>query len=100
MIYSRAITSTEITNLYTNVIPVPKPSPTIDISCKSSTSFNGFKVEINGNLEYNSTPIPNAPILLSTVLLGEKLGKNLHLAILVLMEYTQQNGDPKSLAIT
>jgi hypothetical protein len=53
-------------------LPTPTPTPlpskadsTIDVSCKSTTAYYGFKVEINGNLSTNRTPISGAPILLS-----------------------------------
>jgi hypothetical protein len=39
--------------------------PTLDISCRSSTSCSCFNAEIKGNLSFNGTGIPNAPVLLS-----------------------------------
>jgi regulation of enolase protein 1 (concanavalin A-like superfamily) len=57
----------------------PKPTPTIDISSKSSTSFSGFKVQINGNLAFNSTPLSNEPILLSYSVTGGKSWQDLTL---------------------
>ena len=42
-----------------------KPTPTIEVLCKSSATSNGFKVEINGDLSYNGTGLANKPILLS-----------------------------------
>ena len=39
--------------------------PTLDISCRSSTSCSCFNAEIKGNLAFNGTGMPNAPVLLS-----------------------------------
>lgn len=49
-------------------IPTPNPSlptPTIDVSCKSTTTLSGFKVSINGNLMLNGNPLSNQPVLVS-----------------------------------
>lgn len=49
-------------------IPTPNPSlptPTIDVSCKSTTTLSGFKVSINGNLMLNGNPLSNQPALVS-----------------------------------
>ena len=49
----------------TNPTPTPVlPAPTIDLSCKS-TSTNGLKVEITGQLSLNGNPVVEAPMLLS-----------------------------------
>jgi hypothetical protein len=55
------------------------PKPTLDISCKSSTSYSGFNVEIKGNLAFNGTAIPYAPILLSYSVTGGKSWEDLTL---------------------
>jgi hypothetical protein len=55
------------------------PKPTLEISCKSSTSYSGFNVEIEGNLAFNGTAIPNAPILLSYSVNGGKSWQDLTL---------------------
>ena len=41
------------------------PTPTLAVSCQSSTTFSNFRVEINGNLTYNGTGLQGLPILLS-----------------------------------
>jgi len=56
----------------------PTPTPTeaplentsIELSCESSTSYSGFKVEIEGKLSHNSAPLQNQPILLSYSVTG------------------------------
>jgi hypothetical protein len=65
MVFNRALTSQEIVQLYNSNNPQPLPKPTLNLSCKSSTLFSGFKVEINGNLAINSTTLADEPILLS-----------------------------------
>ena len=46
--------------------PVPiKEMPTIDISCKSTSTDGGFRVEIHGNLRYMQQNFSYQPILLS-----------------------------------
>lgn len=48
--------------------PIPSPTsstPTLVVSCKSSTSYSGFNVQIIGSLTFNGTGISEAPILLS-----------------------------------
>jgi hypothetical protein len=46
------------------------PSPTIDLTCRSTTSASGSKVEISGNLMLNDNSISNSPILLSYSVTG------------------------------
>ena len=65
-------------------LPTPTPTPlpskadsTIEVSCKSTTAYYGFKVEINGNLSTNRTPISGAPILLSYSVTGGSSWVNL-----------------------
>jgi hypothetical protein len=41
------------------------PTPTLTVSCQSSTTFSNFRVEINGNLTYDGTGLQGLPILLS-----------------------------------
>ena len=41
------------------------PSPTLAVSCQSSTTFSNFRVEISGNLTYDGTGLQGLPILLS-----------------------------------
>ncbi len=57
--------------------PTPTPSlppnalePTLDISCKSTTSYSGFKVQIEGNLHNASIPLIDQPVLLSYSVTG------------------------------
>jgi regulation of enolase protein 1 (concanavalin A-like superfamily) len=64
----------------------PKPTPTLDISSQSSTSLNEFKVQIKGNLSYNSTALANEPILLSYSVNGGKSWQDLTLT------YTASDG--------
>ncbi|HMK95686.1 MAG TPA: hypothetical protein VK536_09855, partial [Candidatus Limnocylindrales bacterium] len=45
--------------------PSPLPTPTLTVNCVSSTSYNSFNVQINGNLAFNGTGISGVPILLS-----------------------------------
>ena len=45
--------------------PTPKPNltkPNLLVSCKSSTSYTGFKIEIEGKLEANNTELSDEPI--------------------------------------
>jgi hypothetical protein len=53
--------------------PTPNPTmtpppalaaPELEVSCKTSTGYSNFRVEIFGNLAYNSTGISGVPILL------------------------------------
>ncbi len=55
--------------------PTPSPphsltSPTLTVSCASSTSYNGFKVEINGNLAASGTGLSGLPIQISDSVTG------------------------------
>jgi hypothetical protein len=48
--------------------PTPPPPPfssTITLSCQSTTTSSGFKVEINGNLKSYGVAMPNSRILIS-----------------------------------
>jgi hypothetical protein len=60
--------------------------PSLRLSCRSATSYSGFNVEIEGNLAYNETAIPNAPILLSYSVTGGKTWQDLTLV------YTGEDG--------
>jgi hypothetical protein len=54
-------------------IPTPNPSlptPSIDLSCKSTTTVSGFKVEIDGNLTLNGNAVSDNPVLLSYSVTG------------------------------
>jgi hypothetical protein len=48
------------------------PAPTLVVSCKSSTSYSGFNVQIIGSLTFNGTGISEAPLLLSYSVTGGK----------------------------
>jgi len=66
------IPTTKPTN---NPTPTPTsnpslPSPTIDLTCKSTTSASGSKVEINGNLLLNGNSVADSPILISYSVTG------------------------------
>jgi hypothetical protein len=45
--------------------PSPLPSPTLTVLCTSSTSYIGFNVEINGNLDINGAGLPGVPVSIS-----------------------------------
>lgn len=53
--------------------------PVLDISCKSSTSYSGFNVEIRGSLAFKGTGISDAPVLLSYSVNGGKSWEDLTL---------------------
>jgi regulation of enolase protein 1 (concanavalin A-like superfamily) len=61
------------------VISPQSVTTTIDISCKSSTSYSGFNVEIKGRLVLNGISLPNAPILISYSVTGGKSWEDLTL---------------------
>jgi hypothetical protein len=46
--------------------PKPKTTPNLDVSCRSSTSYSNFEVDITGRLTSDGLGISNAHILLST----------------------------------
>ena len=55
--------------------PTPTPSPpqatpTIDVSCRGTTTSGDFKVEINGNLKFNGTAISAESVLISYSITG------------------------------
>ena len=76
-VYNAALSAGEITALYNSVAELAKP--TLELSCSSSTSYSGFKVEMQGNLENNETAIAAAPILLSYSVNGGKSWEDLTL---------------------
>jgi outer membrane protein assembly factor BamB len=79
MIFNKALTTQEMSALYDDV-PIPTVArPILNLTCKSSTSYSGFNVEIEGNLSFNGTAIPNAPILLSYSVNGGKSWQDLTL---------------------
>ena len=46
--------------------PMPtKPIPNLAVSCRSSTTYSNFKVEISGSLTANGTGLQGVPVLLS-----------------------------------
>jgi hypothetical protein len=63
--------------------PTPTPAPqaqsAIDISCKSTTTYTSFKVEIRGSLSSNGTAIPEAPVLIAYSVTGGSSWENLTL---------------------
>ena len=70
---SSAPTSNPTSNPTPTPIPTPNPSlptPSIDVSCKSTTTVSGFKVEINGNLSLNGDPLSDQPVLISYSVTG------------------------------
>jgi len=86
MIFNKALTTQEMSALYDDV-PIPTVArPILDLTCKSSTSYSGFNVEIKGNLALNGTAIPDAPIVLSYSVNGGKSWEDLTLV------YTDSDG--------
>lgn len=63
----------------TVIPPTSGPTPTLTVSCRSTTTYNVFKVEVNGNLTFNGTVISAAPILLSYSVTGGSSWENLTL---------------------
>ncbi len=55
------------------------PTPSIDLSCRSTTTVTGFKVEINGNLSLNGNPLSDQPVLISYSVTGGKSWQSLTL---------------------
>jgi parallel beta-helix repeat protein len=78
-------TEPPISNAPSPPTPSPSPPPTsqnetaLDLSCQSSTSFQTFKVEINGNLTFRGTGLSRLPILLSVSADGGNVWGNLTL---------------------
>jgi hypothetical protein len=86
MIFNKALTTQEMNALYDDV-PIPTVArPILNLTCKSSTSYSGFNVEIKGNLSVNGTAIPDAPIVLSYSVNGGKSREDLTLV------YTDSDG--------
>ncbi len=72
------------TNPTSNPAPTttPNPSlstPTIDLTCRSTTSPSGSNVEISGNLFLNGNPVTGSPILLSYSVTGGNAWESLTL---------------------
>ena len=77
MVYGRALSNQEISTLYTNtevaVSPTPSPTsapsqnpkPNLNITCKSSATQSGLKVEIMGSLTGNGLALSGLPVLIS-----------------------------------
>ncbi len=45
--------------------PSSIPTPTLTVSCRSSTTFSNFRVEVGGSLTFNGTGLQGSPVLLS-----------------------------------
>jgi hypothetical protein len=63
-------------------IPTPNPSlptPTIDVSCKSTNTVTGFKVQIGGALSLNGTVLSDQPVLISYSVTGGNTWQSLTL---------------------
>ena len=50
---------------YSNANSTVPVTPSLDVSCQSSTTFSNFRVEINGNLTYDGAGLQGLPVLLS-----------------------------------
>ncbi len=82
VIATPAPTVTPTVNPTPTPAPTPNPSlptPSIDLSCKSTTTVTGFKVEINGNLSLNGNPLIDQPVLISYSVTGGKSWQSLTL---------------------
>lgn len=67
-------------NPTTNPTPTPNlPAPTIDLTCKGTTTTSGAKVQINGGLSLNSNPVAASPILISYSVTGGNTWESLTL---------------------
>jgi hypothetical protein len=64
MVFNKALSSQDIAQLHNGNLNA-LPTPTLDLSCTSSTSFSAFKVTISGKLSVNDAGIYGVPILLS-----------------------------------
>jgi hypothetical protein len=86
MVFNKALTTQEM-NALNDDVPIPTVArPILTLTCKSSTSYSGFNVEIKGNLALNGTAIPDAPIVLSYSVNGGKSWEDLTLV------YTDSDG--------
>ncbi len=75
-------TPAPITNPTPTPVPTPNPSlptPIIDLSCKSTTTVSGFKVEINGNVSLSGNPLTDQPVLISYSVTGGRTWQSLTL---------------------
>ena len=70
----------------TTPTPIQKANSTLNLSCKSTTSYIGYKVEISGNLTSNGQVVSGAPILLSYSVTGGGSWESLSLV------YTDSSG--------
>ena len=78
------------TNPTPTPIPTPNPNlpiPTIDLSCKGTSIMNGYKVNMNGNLQLNGVPLVDKPVLISFSVTGGDSWQSLTLV------KTQSNGN-------
>jgi hypothetical protein len=69
MVYDKALSAQEMADLYTGKLPSLMPT-NLEVSCKSTTSYSGFKVNIEGRLTAIEQPISNVGILLSYSVTG------------------------------
>ena len=73
-------TSQPTSNPTSNPTPNPQiPTPTLDLSCKSTPSALGSKVEISGNLLLNGNPVAESPILIAYSVTGGNTWQSLTL---------------------
>lgn len=66
-------TPTTVVNPTPTPKPTPNPSlptPSIDVSCKGTSTTNGYKVNINGNLQLNGTALADKSVLISYSVTG------------------------------
>ena len=79
-----APTSPPTSNPTSNPTPIPTPNPslptpTLSLSCKSTPSAIGSKVEISGSLLVNGNPIADSPVLISYSITGGNTWESLTL---------------------
>jgi hypothetical protein len=75
-------TASPTSNPTTNPTPIPTPdpslpTPTIDVSCRSTTTVTGFKVEIDGTISLNGNPLSDQPVLVSYSVTGGQVWQSL-----------------------
>ena len=73
-----APTTSPTTSPTTHPPPPPSlPTPTIDLTCKGTTTSSGAKVQINGELSLNGNAIAESPVLISYSITGGDTWKSL-----------------------
>ena len=77
-------TVTPTSNPTSNPTPIPTPNPSlptpsIDVSCRSTSTVTGFKVEIDGNVSLNGNPLSDQPVLVSYSVTGGLIWQSLTL---------------------